>query len=739
MSDPAEQLTFQFEDFLLDKQARKLFRLGPDGQMTKVQLGTRAFQILCLLVERPGGIVTRQEMMDAVWPDVVVEENNLAVQLSHLRRTLDGNRDLGSCIQTLPGRGYRFIPSVIDADNRRVAHEITASHPDAARKEAGHGAGFGLLSRLQRPSLAWIAGLCGCFALLVAGIAWFIADAPSLVAPLAAPATLMAQSQRSGLSVVVLPFNKVGDGLDDDIVNGVVDDLTTAITHWHAAHVIARNTAFTYKGKPISIKRIGEELGVRFAVEGSVRKIGAVLRINVQLVSTETGTHLWADHFDAERDGYTLEDVIRHIALALWFRVAEVESTRITRDRSDNADAADALMRGRAAVYGRPTNPQTQDEVIALLERAVELDPSSAVGMAGLAEALLSSVNLWSDDPAAPAKIRRAEEVIMRAELLSPEERLVMGVRVFLLAMQGRCPEAVAAAQRASEAHPDLAGPSLVLGICRMHNGRAAEAVPAFEQSIRVNPRNPGVFIRYRVMGYALLFLERYDEAVSWFRKALVAHPSDSAQNHGNLHAAIAAAQALAGAIEDARLSAAEASRLSPTLTARSYYPFRVSNPTALAQVSRMRDGLRLAGMRDHADEEADPGLAPDDALHTIYEAPTPIAVPGARTLRTPDLTALLEARRLLVLDTSNPWGRSVPGAIALWGAGLGGSTTDGLQDRLRQKMQQLTGGNRSFPVVTMGRNAERFQGRNLALRLTALGYTEVYWYRGGREAWAAA
>src|ERR1700712_3110784 len=142
MPDPAEPLTFQFEDFLLDKPARKLFRLGPDGQMTNVQLGTRAFQILCLLVGRRGGIVTRQEMMDAVWPDVVVEENNLAVQLSNLRRTLDGNPNLGSCIQTLPGRGYRFIPSVIDVDNRRiVAHEMTANHADAARTEAGPGVG----------------------------------------------------------------------------------------------------------------------------------------------------------------------------------------------------------------------------------------------------------------------------------------------------------------------------------------------------------------------------------------------------------------------------------------------------------------------------------------------------------------------------------------------------------------------------------------------------------------------
>ena len=112
--------------------------------------------------------------------------------------------------------------------------------------------------------------------------------------------------------------------------------------------------------------------------------------------------------------------------------------------------------------------------------------------------------------------------------------------------------------------------------------------------------------------------------------------------------------------------------------------------------------------------------------------------MPGARTIRTPDLADLLEQRKPLVLDTVH-WGRSIPGAVGLRGAGIGGSVSDEFQERLGRKMQQLTGGDRKVPVVTMGWNAERFQGRNLALRLVALGYTEVYWYRGGTEAWEVA
>ena len=240
------------------------------------------------------------------------------------------------------------------------------------------------------------------------------------------------------------------------------------------------------------------------------------------------------------------------------------------------------------------------------------------------------------------------------------------------------------------------------------------------------------------MIGFALLFLERYEEAVLWLRKSLASHPNDFPRNLGNIRAAIAAALALADRTQEARASAAEAVQLWPTLTARGYYPLKNPNPLIAAQVARMRDGLRLAGIRDHADEDADPGLPADDVLHTNYESPTPASAPGARTIRTPDLATLLEQRKPLVMDTL-PWGKSIPGAIGLWGAGVGGSMSDEYQERLGQKMQQLTRGDRNAPVVAMGSNAERFQGRNLALRLVALGYTETYWYRGGREAWAAA
>jgi adenylate cyclase len=193
-----------------------------------------------------------------------------------------------------------------------------------------------------------------------------------------------------------------------------------------------------------------------------------------------------------------------------------------------------------------------------------------------------------------------------------------------------------------------------------------------------------------------------------------------------------------AGHIVVAHAAAAEASRLWPTMTVRGLYSGSTANPVFNAQIAHIKDGMGLAGLRDHADEDADFGVVSDDSLHMTDDAHTPTAVPGARVIRTANLPTFLEQNKSLALDLIT-WGKSIPGAIALWGAGIGGTTSDAFQARLARKMQELTHGDRSMPVVTMAWNADRFAGRNLALRLVALGYTNVIWYRGGREAWEVA
>ena len=205
MPDTAEPLAFRFDDFLLDRPAEALLRVHPDGQTSRVPLGTRAFRILSLLVERRGAVVTRQEIMDAVWPDVVVEENNLSVQLSNLRRALDADRELGSCIQTLPGRGYRFLPAVTLSGHRLVdraqtAHPAGVSFDDAAstasaepasdpsnaeptRPQPSAPAGghrIGSTRNTKRHRTGWVVAACVLLAVLIASIVWPAALAPPI-------------------------------------------------------------------------------------------------------------------------------------------------------------------------------------------------------------------------------------------------------------------------------------------------------------------------------------------------------------------------------------------------------------------------------------------------------------------------------------------------------------------------------------------------------------------------------
>jgi adenylate cyclase len=602
-----------------------------------------------------------------------------------------------------------------------------------------------------RPALAGVALL---LASLVAATGWWLTRGPPNVSPLPAvtanvepvPAARPASTEAAAtsnprpasapqLSVVVLPFDNLG-GVDDDTADAIADDLTGELARIPGFFVIGRNSAFTYKGKPIDIKRVGEELGVRYAVRGGVRELGGSLRVTAQLITTDTGAHLWADRFEVRRDGigYNVDDIVRQIGWTLTRRIVDTDAARSVRERPTNPQVADILLRARS-VYNRPTTPERQAELVPLYERALELDPKSVTALTGLAEALLSS-SAFSDD--ARDKIRRAEELLKRAELLGPDMWSVMWTRVFLLGAQNRCQELMPAAQRTVEAHPLSTGPLYWMGICQLQMGRSAEAIENFRQAIRINPRNQFNSSRYRLMGYGFLFLDRYDDAVQWFHRSLAANPGISARNRSSIHAVIAAAHALAGHLEEARSNAAEAIKLDPMQTARSYFPRSSTSPVYIAQVARMRDGMRLAGIRDHADEDADTGVPSDGLLRTNYVAPTPTTAPGARTIRTPDLVRLLELRKPLVLDTLN-WGRSIPGAIGLWGAGVGGNVSDEYQDRLARKMQQITDGDRSKPIVAMGFNSERYQGRNLALRLVAAGYTNVYWYRGGREAWQVA
>lgn len=214
-----------FEGWHFERRTRVLSRENATEAGKPIPVGSRALDILALLLERPGTLVSKDAIMDAVWPDVAVEPNNLTVQIAALRRVLDEGRTGGSCIQTALGRGYRFVLPVTQATE--------------------------------------------------------------------------AASTSPRLSIVVLPFENLGGKADDDYLSdAVTEDLTTNLSRLPGALVIARTSAAVYRGKSVDIRQVGQELGVRYVIEGSTRRSGHILRVSVQLVSGVTGMHLWADRFD---------------------------------------------------------------------------------------------------------------------------------------------------------------------------------------------------------------------------------------------------------------------------------------------------------------------------------------------------------------------------------------------------------------------------------------------------------
>jgi tetratricopeptide (TPR) repeat protein len=279
-----------------------------------------------------------------------------------------------------------------------------------------------------------------------------------------------------------------------------------------------------------------------------------------------------------------------------------------------------------------------------------------------------------------------------------------------------------------------------MMGICKTFSGEAEDAVALFEIALRLDPLEPQLHTRFNMMGLALLLIGRDEESISWFQRALAANPEYTAMGRSMLYRRLACAYAFTSKPRETRNAMEQANRLWPFATVRGDWRHPITSPALAGQVEHLEQGLRLAGLRDHADEDADYGIASDSALTQDLAGLTPTTTPGATTIRTNELVPLLAQRKPLVIDTGTySRGRSIPEAVVLNNAGLGGTFSDAAQHRLNRKIAELTGGNLSTPIVTVGWNSERFDGRNLTLRLTALGYTDLYWYRGGREAWEVA
>jgi TolB-like protein/DNA-binding winged helix-turn-helix (wHTH) protein len=725
---PVTHDLFEFEEFCLDRRSGGLFRRDAAGGLTSVPIGSRALDVLGVLVSRPGELLSKQAIMQAVWPRIVVDDKNLAVQVATLRRVLDNGRADRSCIQTEAGRGYRFVVPVtrIRQDGFPAANLPVPASPDVASPPTVHAPSSATQSQRAHRAVGALAAV----GVLVVGALLALAWTGGWIG---AGKTLPPR-----LSMVVLPFQDMDDDPTNDyLADAITDDLTTELSRISGAWVIARESAYTYKGKTTDVRQIGRELGVRYVLEGSVRKIGSILRVNVQLVSAETGAHLWSDRFDEEITQLAAgqQRIVERLSDPVGISMVAIEGARGLRERPTNPDAFDLILQARS-LNQRPPTPQRDKEMLALYERALLLDPQSAYAMAMVAYFLTEAGGNNLEN------LQRAGRLLEHARAREPRSAKVLEIAVYWLRSVGRCAEAIEAAEHAirtdSNQIRSYTGVYNELAVCKTRVGHAEEELALQAQVDQLNPRSVYKTSRFRHMGFAALMLGRDQDAIAHFQRSLALLPENPA--HRWTYRMLAAAYARIGQMDEAKRALSEGDRLWPYFTIREVFPEELSSPVYVQQIRNYQATLRLAGARDHADENADFGVPPDGSLRSELTGRTPTDAPGVKTIRTAELVAFLADAQPLIIDTvSYSWGRSIPGAIGLKFSGAGGNFHDEAQDRLRRKMIELTGGDLNRAVVAVGWNSERFAGRNLALRLAALGYAQVYWYRGGREAWEVA
>ena len=396
------------------------------------------------------------------------------------------------------------------------------------------------------------------------------------------------------LSIVVLPFeNLSGDKEQDYFADAITDDLTTDLSHLPESFVIARGTAFTFKGKPIDAKAIGRELGVRYMLEGSVRRVGDKIAINAQLISTETGAHVWADRFEGDRRrlGDLQVEVVARLARSLGVELTKAESLRATRERPNNPDAADLAMRGQTEYYLHGAS----DETVKLFEQALALDAQNVRGLIGLASALaFRAIGELPVDPASAASdTARAEKLIDQALSLQLDNSQAHVWKGWVHFLKQQWASAIAEASTAIADDPNNADAHAVGGFWKLFIGRGEEGFAGIETAIRLSPHDPFLPNWQYWICHIHTHLGQWEEAIEWCSKAVAGGGPDV-----YYLVDLAAANAWAGHDKEAKDAAAQLLKVLPSFTVQGWAAIKwTDDPTYNAQYQRIIEGLRKAGV----------------------------------------------------------------------------------------------------------------------------------------------
>jgi TolB-like protein len=526
---------FLFADFRFDRAGGGLFRRDDRGAFAPVTIGSRALDLLAVLIQRRGDVVSKDEILAAVWPNMAVEEGNLFFQISTLRALLDKGQSGQSCIQTVAGRGYRFIAPVTRSASTQD-EIVEPTRGDGASSREG-------------------------------------ASPPRL-------------------SIVVLPFSNIGgDPQQDYFVDGVTESLTTDLSRISGAFVIGRGTAFSYKGKSSDSKQIGRELNVRCVLEGSVQRAGNRMRVNVQLIEAETDAHLWAERFDKPiADLFDMQDeIVARLANQLRAELIDAEARRA--EKAPNPDSMDLVFQGHAA-FNRGFSPDLLAKARGFFASALEVDPGNVEALVGLgrADTLVASLFMTDDSRSLWAA---AEATLTKALTLAPNHALAHRAMGTLLGETYRAERGIEELDRALAIDPNMAMAHGNKGLAKVYIGRAEETEAHVQEALRLSPRDTFVWFWLFFAGMAQSYLGG-DEAATWrLRKSI-----DVNRNNFWVSFYLAVSLAHLGRLDEARREVKAGLADNPRFTIKRYLAAACSdNAVYLAQRERIIEGMRLAGV----------------------------------------------------------------------------------------------------------------------------------------------
>lgn len=513
-------MRFQFGDCMLDTDRRELTRAS-----TAVPVGPQVFDLLLHLVENRERVVSKDDLLAAVWHGRIVSESTLTSHINAARTAIGDSGQEQKLIRTLARKGFRFVG---------IVNEVGLEPDDA------------------------------------------------VTTPLAIP---------DKPSIAVLPFvNMSGDAAEDYFADGMVEDIITALSHIRWLFVIARNSSFTYRGRAFDMKQIGRELGVRYLLEGSVRKAANRVRITGQLIDADSGGHLWAERYEGTLDDvFELQDrITESVVGAIVQELERAEIERAKRKPTERLDAYDYFLRGMASFH--VSTRVNIDQALACFHKAIELDSdyASAYGMAAWC-LFWRRVNGWTTDY--PTETAEGIGLGRLAVDLGKNDAVALTRGGHALAHFTRDFDlGIEFIDRALVLNPNLSAAWFLGGFLRVWRGAPDDAIERFEHAMRLSPLDVEMFRMHTGVAFAHLIARRFDTACLWAERAYRDVPSFMLAA-----AAIAASCALTGRLSAAKKAMRDVRRLDPGLrlaTLDDMLHFQRPEDAAL-----FADGLRKAGL----------------------------------------------------------------------------------------------------------------------------------------------